>query len=320
VQRQIGIDFGRVCAIVAVMALHAGLDRQDSVAIWYVAINQLARFAVPFFFVAMGYFSHIAEGTDRTEATAFRLLGLYVVWIVIGSLTFGDPQLHDWRDLISGGRQESLWFLFSAAICLPAVAASFRFLGERTTMILAVALYVAGLVFGAYSALLWGHDLLPMWNTRDGLTFGAPFIAAGVWIARHGLQLSMPRAAALLAAAAALQLLEAMVLYRLIGTPALQHDFLASTSLYGIAAFLFFQSLPAGPLVSTIGRMGLLVLGLYVIHPLVGEAVQAAYMPADPLSFAVYLVVVFAASGAIAAALYALPATRPLVTTAPSTR
>ena len=86
-----GVDTFRLLAIVGVVAIHTtpalapAARRAGEFDVAVVAINQLARFAVPFFFTISGYFwgRKIRAGADIRATTLpmiSRLLLLYVAW------------------------------------------------------------------------------------------------------------------------------------------------------------------------------------------------------------------------------------------------
>jgi surface polysaccharide O-acyltransferase-like enzyme len=317
--RETGIDLGRLIAMVAVICLHVRLDPVATDTGWYAIVNQLARFAVPFFFVAMGYFSKIGSGSGGALRAAGRLLALYALWSVLYLLAFGWPAELDWRMLLHGGNIDALWFLLSGALSLAFVWLVHRLVGVTGTVIVGLALYLVGLAAGYYSPLVFGVDLLPIWNVRDGLTFGVPFIAIGVWLASTKVRLSPLAAGALFAVAAVLQLAEIFALSQF-GVFPLNHDFVASTLLFGPAAFLFFQSLNGMSWVQQPARLGSLALGIYVIHPALIRLLAPLGLPADPTGFWITILAVFVGSLAIAALLYRLPVLRYAVSTRPASR
>jgi surface polysaccharide O-acyltransferase-like enzyme len=242
---------------------------------------------------------------------------LYVLWSVLHLLAFGWPAQGDWRMLLHGGNTDALWFLLSAGLSLAFVWAVHRLVGVTGALIAGLVIYAGGLAAGYYSPLVFGVDLLPVWNVRDGLTFGVPFIAIGVWLAHSTFRLSPIMAGALFVLAAVLQLSEIFALSQF-GVFPLNHDFAASTLLFGPAAFLFFQSLNGRVWLAGPARLGSLALGIYLIHPALIRLLELPSMPGDPASFWITVLGVFAGSLAIAALLYRLPVLRYAVSTRPA--
>ena len=312
--REAGIELGRLVAMVAVICLHVRLDPAATGAGWYAVVNQLARFAVPFFFVAMGYFSRIASGRSDALPAARRLLLLYLAWSAIYLLVFGWPEKDGWRALLHGGNTDALWFLLSAALSLAFAWAVHRLAGLAGLLLAGALLYAAGLAIGYYAPLLFGRDLLAVWNARDGLTFGVPFIAIGVWLSAAQPRLPPLAAGLLLVLAACLQMGEVLALSSL-GVYPLRHDFMAATLLLGPAAFLFFRSLNGARWIAAPARLGGLALGIYVTHPALLRLAEMAGQPADPPGFALRVAALFTAALGLAALLNGLPLLRLLVTT-----
>jgi surface polysaccharide O-acyltransferase-like enzyme len=286
------VDAARIAGIIAVLAIHTQpLANPDSpVGSSFNAatiINQLARFAVPMFFVLSGYFwaeknRDPASLRARALRSAWRLLVLFVAWsafYVIAAGLFemqrqgpaGFPKgiygLLAWcarspvRTLFQGP-MEPLWFLASLATCfaIGAVLCS----RPRMLLFVAIALYATGLLGRAYSQTPIGFE--SGFNFRNGPFLGFLPFAAGYLLARR------PPAGHYLAAGVGIflsglvmQFAETGLLHRYWGA-SLEQDFVAGTVLLGLGAALIALSGARFLDVPWLARLGPLTLGIYASH------------------------------------------------------
>lgn len=302
--RNTGIELGRLVAMLAVVCIHAqpsGLD-----AGWYDWVNQLARFAVPFFFITMGYFAKIGVPGEKTARTALRLLGLYLIWFVAYASAFGLPNPSTAESWAFGGVGIHLWFLSSAAISLVLISALVRYFGAAGALLAGLIIYGAAVALNSYSTPLFGQDFAAF-DTRNGFFFGAPFIAIGVVLSRIDIGVSAKVAAVFFAGYAAVALVEVWFLNANFGLVTASHDFVLSTLPFGLAAFLFFRSLDGTRIAAIAAPFGGLALGVYLIHPALIRVVGHFYAPQGPMAFLLYVSAIFGVSALAAYAIGRIP-------------
>ena len=168
------VDVIRFAAIAGVIAIHT--HPYDNATDTAVVVDQIARFAVPFFFAISGYFwgLKIRNADSPLQVSipmAKRILFLFLAWSAIYLFPFSN--LHDMSGGISGlakaaywnvesvlqspltlaleGTSIHLWFL-PGLLCALAIASFF--VGAKWVkplLFIALFLYCAGLLGKAYS-------------------------------------------------------------------------------------------------------------------------------------------------------------------------
>jgi surface polysaccharide O-acyltransferase-like enzyme len=202
VSRIESVDVARLIAVTAVIAIHTQpFFGSASIQGKYlsVAIDQLARFAVPLFFVISGSFWGIkikngAPIVPTSVAMAKRIFYIFIFWSIVYLLPYDLSTIADhgllgpiknayWNLLkladkpatvLMQGTKVHLWFLI-ALLCSVGISAFFvEKKHYKTLFALAIALYVFGLVGKAYAnryprrfqykkwSLFW-HDLFCFW-------------------------------------------------------------------------------------------------------------------------------------------------------------
>jgi surface polysaccharide O-acyltransferase-like enzyme len=270
--RLAGIDLMRLVAFVAVVLIHAVSNGAGDAPLAADAIAILARFAVPFFFVAFGYFL----SPRAPERTALRLLVRLapplLVWALVYILYF-QGSLAELRSpamivrlLITGLDGQHLWFLPALGVAGVLFALVHGRFGWGAVLALAIACYALAFAFGPLRLLL---DLpRPPFNTRNGPFFGLLFVTAGAWLRHRDRRVPLRTAMALFGVAALLQLAEvgALVALGTIPFPRFTDNTLMTIP-YGIAAFLVALAIPPSFRLSPLfARLARLSLGLYVVH------------------------------------------------------
>jgi surface polysaccharide O-acyltransferase-like enzyme len=288
-KRESGIDAVRFLAFPAVVLIHLpSHDVPYSFAIsWSGVVDHLCRFAVPYYFVATGYFlAHDRLGVPKAIARFIaRLLPVFVFWEAIYLLVV-HTQLRDlkelsfWRSvLFHGGPAFHLWFLSSLGVCVTAAILLKRFTTSPVYLSIGALCFLVGLSFGPYRAAL---HLPNIGSTRTGPWFGLIFVLSGVWIGTKNVNTSLQLGSIFAAAGLSCQIAEAALLTMSEGYFA-PNDFFFGTLLYGIGMFMIARSLADGKLVNTAASLGRLSLGMYCAHllfiwMLVGRAqVQFGY-------------------------------------------
>ena len=268
VERNAGIDFGRVVAFAAVVVIHNGIFRHTQFEV-AVAVNQLGRFAVPFFFIASGYFYGLnpRSTVETVRYCIVRIAPIFLFWMLLydpkALLISGPASL---IALMNGGSGPGghLWFLPALGIALTLTAFVLRFAGILWLVPLALAAYTLGLVGGSYREAFTPVSGL-IGDTRNGLFFGFPCVVAGVVIARMSLP-PMSRSGLTIAVAllAILQVSEFLALTSLIGYPS-EKDFVVATLPFAIAVFILARSTKVFGS-QNIANLGTVALGAYALH------------------------------------------------------
>ena len=243
-------------------------------------IDQMARFAVPFFFVASGYFlarKDLSNVPASLWSIARRIVPVYAVWTA--AFTLADPtaraslgQPGFWARLLTqGGTAPHLWFLPSVALCLGLLVVCNRVLSARGQFALAAGLFVLGLTGGDYFELLFGRSPseLQLHVVRDVAMFGFIFVTAGYWLARPGWGPTCGVAVAIFLSGGALHLGESWMFAAALKMRAFHsNEMLIGTLPFGIGAFLMARSWPpAWNVPRPMAALGTYGLGLYLIHP-----------------------------------------------------
>lgn len=281
--RNVAIDACRLLAFCGVVFIH---NIQDSATL---AVAEVGRFAVPFFFLVSGYFlpADYAASPGRTIWRITRRVGpVLVFWLGLYALV--APWLHPWRPrapllidlLFYGGPGPHLWFLSSLLFCVASLTVSRRFMNWPAVLVLAAGLYLFDLAMGPYrpfvATLLPAGDWPGMaWNPRAGPFFGFLFVATGRFVAERRITASpwLTGSCALIFLflnAAERLLIENIIGYRSIFGMA---DVRLMTIPYGVSVFLLILSVRSGwgeprfrALPLLLARLGRMTLGMYGVH------------------------------------------------------
>lgn len=263
-----GIDAMRLVAVIGVILIH--LHHHGALA---TLIPTAFRFAVPFFFVASGFFIARSSGTGSIEKVARRVLPPFLIWAAVYAVVLGieKPLDQSWvRYLIGGGEGYHLWFLSSIFINSVLILLLRDRISPERMLGLSAGVYILGLLFGPYSQLVGIPNTYGVWNWRDGPFFGFFFMTAGFVMA---VRARVPRIAAgvlLFVVGGAMQAIEAKV-FMPDGFP---RDQLLGTMLFGIGAFCIAYNAPDGPILRWMATIGRWSLGVYCIHLLAVELVE----------------------------------------------
>lgn len=269
----------RFLAVYAVVVIHIMGERSAPGLSAENLADQLARFAVPFFFMAGGYFLARRQTSSPAaviRALAVRLIPMYVCWTLI-YLAFSNMPLDALlapkqllSTLATGGPGYHLWFLPSYGVCMALVALMARYLRLSRMMLIALALYGAGLLLGSYGGLVMASgqtSAMALAVARGGPFFGTVFVAVGYWLAGGAWR---PRAAtcvAIFVVGAAVHMAEALLLAAAGMNFFAENDFLLGTLLMGAGAFLLSMTLPEdNRAVTAAAWLGRYALGIYASH------------------------------------------------------
>jgi surface polysaccharide O-acyltransferase-like enzyme len=288
-----GIDAMRFAAVYAVVLIHAMGQRAP----WGLTagniVDQVSRFAVPFFFMTGGFFLGRRDLVDTggiVRDLAVRLIPMYVAWTAVYVMLSGMTlrSLATPKELLSilatGGPGYHLWFLPSYGLCMAVVAYLVRYLCPRRLLLVALAMYVVGLLLGSYAGLILpsGHTTnINLSLARGGPCFGTVFVALGYCFAQRDLRSGAGFAICVLAAGISLHLAEAWALNSAGMNAFIKNDFLVGTLLSGSGAFLLSRTLPStNRLVQWAALLGQrYVLGIYVLHLIIVIELDLDYGP-----------------------------------------
>lgn len=169
-----------------------------------IALNALARFAVPLFFMVSGFFSY-GISTDRIKKRARKLLVLFLV--AAAAYILKDLALMVMRNDVTGVKQYFSVYLDVERL-LKLVVFNWPIVSGHLWYLLAL-VYVYGILYlitkyrirktwlyGASIVLLTVHLALgeigllfgfavPSLYVRNFLLFGVPFFGLGIWMKKH---------------------------------------------------------------------------------------------------------------------------------------
>ncbi|EMA62475.1 acyltransferase family protein [Halorubrum lipolyticum] len=293
------VDAMRIVAVALVVVIHT--NPFEGVGASGNAVNFLlettARVAVPFFFLASGYF-FARKTLDRDPLAYFRsrarsLAELYAFGIALTLPVFlagtaleaaaaGESVTRSVGgrlvesaspvDLLYYGTSvsEILWFIPALAVGLGLVA-GFAALGRSDLVLpVAFALHAVGLLGPEYAGLV---DL-PV-DVRDGLFFGFFYVSVGHAIAARGWRGGSGRSGTLLAATVGFGILHVVERYAVgyalggasVATGVYAPSFTVGTAAFAVSLFLYLLSRPGLGASTHLPAWGSYAVGVYVAHP-----------------------------------------------------
>ncbi|WP_226086811.1 acyltransferase [Mesobacillus sp. S13] len=199
-QRNYAIDFIKFFAILAVVIIHTfpGNDQ-----IGYFVLDNLSRFAVPFFFVASGYLFSL-KVSDNPQSFAYfkkyvtKILKIYVSWLlfyasydVIRILLKDEnvkAELIKYKENLTvlnllyygqGTSGYQLWFVISLVWSIVILYLFYRLKKVRLLLVIAFCFNLLGLFGQSYSVF----DELPVSTTRAALYISLFYTVMGFWLA-----------------------------------------------------------------------------------------------------------------------------------------
>ena len=205
-----------IAAILVVM-IHTSPLTSISSALNFGLENGIARIAVPFFFVASGYFFYIKIGYNSNEnnkrADRYlikylkRITAMYLIWsslyvvVDLHASYLAHPSIvlcvvYYLRDLIFLGGHYHLWYFPALLFATGILYLASRKLSLKVILMMAVGLYVIGLLGDSYYGLIKQNEFLsglwqPYFNlfitTRNGLFFGFIYVTIGAFLSERGL-------------------------------------------------------------------------------------------------------------------------------------
>ncbi|PCI59653.1 MAG: hypothetical protein COB35_10830 [Gammaproteobacteria bacterium] len=288
------VDTIRLFAIIAVIAIHTkpfAVDSTTNETYYYlnIIINQLARFAVPFFFVISGYFfgQKIRKGNDVVEtakAMIYRVGTIYLVWSLIYLLPYnltaiieygilGPLKVSYWHfiSLLNDpltipfkGTKIHLWFLISLIYSVIICSVFVYYKMFRSLFFFAIALYLFGVLSKAYADSPLGITV--NFNTRNGPFLGTLFFVIGYYISDYSYKKYwLYYGLTIFVIGCLFHFSEIYLLMKYYGSSLFQ-DYVFGTILMGVGAALI--ALSNHPILQNkiLSKMGSMTLGIYVSH------------------------------------------------------
>lgn len=240
------IDAARFFCALLVVAIHTRPLSTYTELGNFLLDKGICRVAVPFFFVASGYFWAKKPITvKRLSKFLWRVALLYVLWTAIYYPVVVESQdmNHYFRRCLLSGSYYHLWYypaMITAAVLTfcawrlfaPGTAvASERFRTAKPSgssgwpvMAAAFFFYIAGCMGESYYGLFagfpgvvkWAEAYFALfWSTRSGLFFGFFFFALGTFLQKRGWRMNRNRAGMAFLISLALMFVEIMTLRRL---------------------------------------------------------------------------------------------------------
>lgn len=269
IKRLVGIDAFRYFAFIAVVVLHCVPWVED----YGVEINifkNLARFAVPFFFIASGYFLGRSNPAfiAGTLKAFLRLAPIFIFWTLAYLFLFGDlTDLAEPHKLvkifISGGSAYHMWFLPALGTSLVLLLAV-KDMNARIVVAFASLLYLIGLALGPYSDVL---DLSAYaFRTRNGPFFGFALVTLGFYLSQRDIRLTFRKGVMIASAGLLLQISEAIFISYMTHKSFTGYDFLLGTIIFGAGVFVMALNSNENALIRQASEIGFATLGMYCIH------------------------------------------------------
>lgn len=267
-RRDTGIDSFRymMCFPVALLHVntrHTGLDQQTLTAI----VMNGCRIAVPFFFIASGYFMRVPQTWTASLIwqPLTRLLPVYLAWFLIYAATdaaiYGGVYNITIKTIFTGGSAYHLWFLPILSLALALSPTAIIFLGVRTTASVFFTLSLIGLAFGAYHNTL---NLPAIGGIR--LTMAPNLVLIGYIIKRMNIEINATSAILATITLLFLMYAEELFISNFSNTAPQSHDVVLATYPLGVAIFLLAKSFNRKQLLVFPARLGTFSLGVYASH------------------------------------------------------
>lgn len=310
VSRIHSVEVFRLLAAGAVVVLHCTPFERDlsttprSFGLVNTAIEQLCRFAVPFFFIVSGYFwgaklRSPADALPRAHAAARRVMWTWVLWNIVYLLPynlslffsdglFGPIRFAYWRvlthlhvpaELVWEGIVTHLWFLVALATCFYIAAVFVRQRWDALLAVLAVGLYGVGLLGKSYSAGSWGFDWT--FDTRNGPFFGLLPFVTGYFLSKRERSLQWANLGVVVwGCGLALQVFELRYLTATYGI-SWRQDYVVGTYFMGLGAALVALSGHRALALAWLARFGPLSQGIYAAHMLFIDLLEPIDLATD---------------------------------------
>lgn len=187
-----GIDLVKFCMAGLILVLHTNPLTDISVAAEWFLRSGITVIAVPFFFVATGYF---ALSNDQALKKSIKKLSfLYLIWSAI-YLPFSLIQLkgqtpvilHYIRRFFLWGSYDTIWYLLASVVGLALVYVLKKWKGITFAFVVMLIFHVIAVIGTSYTGVIVNTPLwkgyafyFDVFNTfKNGLFFGGVYIALG---------------------------------------------------------------------------------------------------------------------------------------------
>ncbi|MBL6081788.1 acyltransferase [Belnapia sp. T18] len=316
VQRWASIDAARYALSFLVVLLHS-LPAQASSSFSTTIIATICRTAVPFFFIAAGYFLNLRDTSCRNLVTKIckRLMPIYFFWMAIYYILFekifGQQFPVGFRELLSGGPAYHLWFLPALCFALIFVGVGRSLFGVWMTGSACIVLATTSLINGAY------HDVLGLTGSgaRGGILIAPMYVFIGSvlssWVTNESWRTS------LIAAIIAFSCMICEEFFIHVASKSnswISHDFVLSTFLVGVVTFKLVQKIPECSLIRFLARLGRVSLSVYSVHLAVLLIIIKFADRGSTLECLLAAGYVFAIATALSVCLVRVPGLKPFVT------
>ena len=304
-ERYYQVDVMRFVCAILVISIHTSALYSFGDVPGKVLSLVIARIAVPFFFIASGYFFYERFNNEGyLKSYIVRILKYYLISTVVYTVilfsfikTRNSNILELVKNLLFNGVSPSLWF-FPALIF--SISVLYLFLKKNwitPLIIVSVVLYALGLIGDSYYGLVVGtplEKLVEMYSavfvyTRNGLCFGLPFLTLGVLISKYDMKNKLKYLKALTVLSAVIFASEAYVLI----SNNISRDNNMYISLMFLVSCIFLLSLRSKKVLSD--RKAKLLrdmsLWIYCLHELLQFLVYGLLPKVSSNSFLVFLMV-----------------------------
>ncbi|MFD2786825.1 acyltransferase family protein [Hymenobacter rubripertinctus] len=272
--RNYTVDVFRILGALCVVALHAPLDSLPNEAALLIRLG--SRWAVPFFFLASGFFFGAGK-QERPTVSAAKQLSFLLSIFLIANIIYGlfflvdqDPKTLFSPSLVGllVGQSGHLWYISASIFGYLLLQYAVNRYSDRVLLLTGSAVLIGILAGVAYSTLV--HATLPY--EVGHLFTSIPFLWGGYLLARHRVITSyftVTRSVLLIGLGFGLELVEAIGLYKLTGASPHNQELLLGTTLmaFGILCLALTWQTPTENRFAAWGRR--YSLQIYLYHALV---------------------------------------------------
>lgn len=287
-----GLDIFKMIAAFLVVAIHTSPLASFSAAADFFLTRELARLAVPFFFMVTGYFVLSdrlwGEGKDLRpiwrylRKTVLLYAAAIILYLPIGIYAGHYKDLTPFRAikmLLFDGTFYHLWYFPALILGILILCLLARFCSLKAGLAVSAVLYVIGLFGDSYFGLIadvpgiskaYEMGFVLFSYTRNGLFLAPLFLAMGAWLKRKGGKRAPVFNAVGFVVTFALMTLEGFVLR--------YFDLQRHDSMYFLlpACMFFLYRLVLSWNRKSVGALRTISTWIYVLHPAMIVAVRGA--------------------------------------------
>ncbi len=261
-------------------------------------IFHAVHFAVPFFFLAAGYFlgKKVLAGERLGRILLVyikRLMTIWLFWSLLYILIPHDPAAleavsnngylpslaheisslrYDPLKLVFAGGEVHLWFLPALAMALCLAALFIKLNMKRAMIPVAVLIYCSGLLVGTYSgtpagkALQWFPVMGSVSFLNNGYFISMLFVALGFLFSERTTELTRRIAIGLIVVGLVTSFLEVFNVWRMYGAESSLGEYGIGTVPLSAGIFLYALHWPEKSWALKVSSYGKFSLGIYVVH------------------------------------------------------